>query len=110
MSGAKLDIPPESEAGSSVRKVAITGTPCHIRYCKAIIEAKTSGTEETIIPLPIGDQIDPENRVVARFLDVGNDQVGRLIGKGGITIRQMQEVSGAHIEVLYFFLMYTLVI
>ena len=30
---------------------------------------------------------------------VPNDQVGRLIGKGGQTIRQLQELSGAHVDV-----------
>jgi far upstream element-binding protein len=38
-------------------------------------------------------------RVISRVVLVPNDQVGRLIGKGGCTIRQMQEISGCHVEI-----------
>ncbi len=57
LSGARLDIPQESEPGSTVRKVAVIGTPCRILYCKAIIEAKISNGEDCSIPLPVGDQV-----------------------------------------------------
>lgn len=37
--------------------------------------------------------------IISKLMHVPNDQVGRLIGKSGCTIRQMQEVSGAHVEI-----------
>ena len=44
-------------------------------------------------------QIDPNMTITAKIVQVPNDQVGRLIGKNGCTIRQMQEVSGSHVEI-----------
>ena len=57
LSSCVLDIPPEAEPGSTHRRVKIIGTPCHILYCKAIIESKISNGEESSIPLPEGDQV-----------------------------------------------------
>lgn len=37
--------------------------------------------------------------VASKVIKVPNDQVGRLIGKGGCTIRQLQEVAGAHVDI-----------
>ena len=38
-------------------------------------------------------------KVVSRGMLGPNDQVGRLIGKGGCTIRQMQDLSNCHLEI-----------
>ena len=57
LSGARMDIPQDSEPGTNMRKITLVGSPCRILYCKAIIDAKVSNGEDSSIPLPVGDQV-----------------------------------------------------
>jgi hypothetical protein len=57
LSVTHLDIPQDCPPGSSFRKIKISGTPSHILYCKAIIDAKVTRGEEGGVPLPYGDQV-----------------------------------------------------
>ena len=99
ISGAHIDIPAECEPGSTDRMIKISGTPAQIAYCKAIVQQKVEGGGESTIPLPQEGQGDPSNPVATKIVHCPNDQVGRIIGKAGATIRQMQELSGAHVDV-----------
>jgi len=99
ISGAHIDIPPECAPGTTDRMITITGTAAQIAYCKAIVQQKVDGGGESTIPLPAEGQGDPTNPVSTKIVQCPNDHVGRIIGKGGATIRQMQELSGAHIDV-----------
>jgi hypothetical protein len=57
LSGANLEIPPETEPGQSIRRIKLTGKVCNILYCKAMMETKIAHGEDSNIPLPQGDQV-----------------------------------------------------
>eukprot|EP00052_Salpingoeca_macrocollata_P008704 m.68731 g.68731 ORF g.68731 m.68731 type:complete len:475 (-) comp16725_c0_seq2:171-1595(-) len=98
LSGAFITIPQSCEPGTSVRRILIAGTKNQIKYAKVILDIKTRG-DDTPLPLPDDAENDQANPILRKVVPVPNDQVGRVIGKQGITIRQLQELSGAHVEV-----------
>ena len=40
-----------------------------------------------------------DGSATSRTIQVPNEMVGKIIGKGGATIRQLQDLSGAHADV-----------
>lgn len=98
LSGAHIDVPQECEPGTNMRRIKITGAPSQVAYCITIIRQKTNPNDEgTSIPLPA--EGDPANPLKVVVMPVSNEVVGRVIGKGGTTIRQIQDLSGVHLEV-----------
>ena len=70
----------------------MTGRPDQIAKCEELIFLKLDGGELPALPAAPGD---PEPTIVL----IPDDQVGRIIGKGGSTIKELQEMSGANIAI-----------
>eukprot|EP00049_Salpingoeca_infusionum_P017137 m.351863 g.351863 ORF g.351863 m.351863 type:complete len:450 (-) comp16385_c0_seq1:142-1491(-) len=93
MSGTHVEIPQECVAGTSVRRLTITGpTPEAIERCKTIIQTKIYEAQNPAETAEGGAQN-------SKVTFVPDDQVGRLIGRGGSTIKQIQDLSGAHMDI-----------
>lgn len=94
LSGAHIDIPGECEPGTTYRKVSVTGTPKEIAYCRQLIMQKCDPeAQDSTLPLP------EDGKVITKRIEVPDDSVGKIIGKGGATIRQLQDLSRAHVDV-----------
>lgn len=90
-SGAQVNVPGECEPGTTARNITIRGSVESVQYCKQLLEQKVredGGNPEA----PTGD-------TVTKVTYIPNDHVGRVIGRGGTTIRQIQELSGAHMDI-----------
>jgi len=93
LSGAHIDVPPECAPGTQVRKVEITGNPKQLAYCRNLILQKCNPEDQGTIPLPL------DGSTVNKSIRIPDSMVGKIIGKGGTTIRQLQEMSKAHVDV-----------
>lgn len=95
----KLEVPNECVPGTSVRRAKLTGTQAANAYARQMIEEKMRGNEarQHQLSQPLsGNLADP---ILSRVVPVPNDDAGRIIGKGGNTIRQLQEQSRARVEI-----------
>lgn len=90
LSGAHMDIAKECRPGQNVREVEITGTGEQIESCKNFIDMKVRGES-----LPASTSRSANECIIT----IPDDMVGRIIGKGGQTIRELQDQSGAHMDV-----------
>ncbi|KAK3004835.1 hypothetical protein RJ639_020051 [Escallonia herrerae] len=101
-SGAKIQVTRDVEADlmSPTRSVELTGTPEQIEKAEQLIndvlsEAESGGSGIVSRRVP-GQPGGGENFV----MKVPNNKVGLIIGKGGETIKNMQNSSGARIQVI----------
>jgi predicted RNA-binding protein YlqC (UPF0109 family) len=90
ISGAAIHLPKDSEAGEDFRRVTISGHPASVQYCEQILVLKITPREEggtagpgPAFPPPV---FDP-NAIRIHVLD---EHVGRVIGKKGSHIREIQ--------------------
>lgn len=94
LSHAHIDVPQQCEPGTTYRKVKMTGQRKEVDYCRQLILQKCSpDSADAPIVLP------EDGSATSRTIQVPNDMVGKIIGKGGATIRQLQDLSGAHVDV-----------
>ncbi|EGD75849.1 hypothetical protein, variant [Salpingoeca rosetta] len=91
LSGCQVNVPAECEPGTSVRKITLRGSPESVRYCKQMLEQK--------IREDGGDPSAPATETITKIAYIPDDHVGRVIGRQGSTIRQIQELSGAHMDI-----------
>eukprot|EP00051_Salpingoeca_urceolata_P026789 m.478705 g.478705 ORF g.478705 m.478705 type:complete len:743 (+) comp21204_c0_seq1:177-2405(+) len=93
--GANIDLPKECVQGTKMRRVTISGLASQVAQCHALIIAKITPTAEggnagpnSAFTMPLHD---PNGlRVLVR-----DELVGRVIGKKGAHIRELQNESGA---------------
>eukprot|EP00043_Microstomoeca_roanoka_P015371 m.153878 g.153878 ORF g.153878 m.153878 type:complete len:554 (+) comp16246_c0_seq1:467-2128(+) len=92
LSGAHMDIAKECKPGESQREVTITGVITQVDHCEDLIHKKVAG--EVLPPAP--SRLPTGNETV---ISIPDDMVGRIIGRAGSTIREIQDISGAHLDV-----------
>lgn len=101
LSGAKLKVEAECEAGTEQRKVTVSGAPAQAQYAIHLIAAKLGSaysqagvapSPPTILSAPVAESVSHE-QLVSEAL------VGRLIGKGGANIKQLREMTGTNIKI-----------
>jgi far upstream element-binding protein len=102
-SGAKIQVTRDMDVqpGSQTRSVELSGTPDQISRAEQLIndvlaeaDAGSSGTVSSRkynAPQPGAEQFQ---------MQIANNKVGLVIGKGGETIKSMQAKSGARIQVI----------
>ncbi|XP_057427385.1 uncharacterized protein LOC130720716 [Lotus japonicus] len=100
-SGAKIQVTRDMDAdpNSSTRAVELMGTPEAIAHAEKLInevltEAESGGSG--IVTRRIPGQAGADEFV----MKVPNNKVGLVIGKGGETIKSMQQSTGARIQVI----------
>ncbi|KAI4316545.1 hypothetical protein L6164_024520 [Bauhinia variegata] len=100
-SGAKIQVTRDVDAdpNSPTRMVELMGTPDQIATAERLIkevlnEAETGGS--AIVSRRLTGQAGSEQFV----MQIPNNKVGLIIGKGGETIKHMQAQSGARIQVI----------
>jgi hypothetical protein len=79
----------DHKAGSELKPVHIIGPAANVERCKQLIEELTTGEH------PAGAA--PAGAEASRTLECPPSIVGRIIGRGGETIRSLQTASAAHI-------------
>mmetsp|Transcript_21851 Transcript_21851/g.32557 ORF Transcript_21851/g.32557 Transcript_21851/m.32557 type:complete len:571 (+) Transcript_21851:121-1833(+) len=88
--GAKIQIAKDTRPGSPNRVVTLSGSEEQI----VIAEKEVRGLIESRMR-----QQDQRTNSVSKTVDIPQDKVGLLIGKGGETIRQLQASTGCRIQV-----------
>lgn len=98
--GAKVSIPKESAPGSQYRQISITGNPEQVEECIRQIMAKVGDRSGTYSGPASGSRprSDPAFDV-SIIVDCPDDRVGLLIGKQGVTFRQLQDSTGCTIDI-----------
>lgn len=91
ISGAHMDIAKACEPGVFDRTITITGIPSQIEKCEELIRTKIDGGN-----LPVAPSV---NGIAETVVQIPDDMVGRVIGKGGSTIKEIQDQSGAHMDI-----------
>jgi far upstream element-binding protein len=93
-SGARLQIDQSMPEGQP-RKVSISGTPASVAAAKQLVLEMTSSD---IVPDPTLGGAGAGGEI-SEQLDIAQQMVGRVIGRGGETIKGLQVQSGAHITI-----------
>jgi len=104
-SGVHIDIPPACEEGTNHRKVRISGTPEAIQAAQDILTWRVAGersaaaatTSASATTATIESQ--PTAPATEKEVKIPGEHVGRIIGRQGSTIRQIQELSAAHVDI-----------
>jgi far upstream element-binding protein len=94
LSGAQIDVPAECEPGTSVRHIQIRGDDQALVYVAELIRQKADpARSEEPMALP-GD-----GRIVTKVVGVPDQHVGRIIGRQGETVRQLQDLTLCYVDV-----------
>ena len=99
ISSTHIDIPNECAPGTDMRMVKIRGTPNNISYCRKIIAEYVSKGEDASMPLPSESEVDPTKPITCKTIEVPDEHVGRIIGKGGATVRMIQDAHHCHVDI-----------
>lgn len=99
ISSTHIDIPNECAPGTDVRMVKIRGTLNNISYCRKIIAEYVSKGEDATMPLPSENEADPTKPITCKTIHVPDEHVGRIIGKGGATVRMIQDAHHCHVDI-----------
>eukprot|EP00041_Stephanoeca_diplocostata_P041972 m.9727 g.9727 ORF g.9727 m.9727 type:complete len:576 (-) comp6988_c0_seq1:1424-3151(-) len=94
LSGADIQIPQECMPGTQIRKAKISGTPQQLEYARKLMQQKCDPTQEDAPMI-----LPSDGSAITKVIQVPDDIVGKLIGKQGATIRQLQDMSGAHVDI-----------
>jgi len=86
-SGAKIQVDPQVQDGQP-RKVVISGTPGAVAAGAALVNQVMEGQQVTG---PAGPNV--------QYIECPKSMVGRIIGRGGEVIRQLQQMSGARVQI-----------
>lgn len=102
-SGADIKVTPDEEAhpGADTRSILISGTKegiahAHQLVSEIVMEARSRRPHH--LNPPVGSSMNGQP-VIMEVLAIPNDKVGLIIGKKGVTIRDLQQKSGAKIQV-----------
>ncbi|KAL5558760.1 hypothetical protein UlMin_034971 [Ulmus minor] len=100
-SGAKIQVTRDMDAdpNSQTRMVELMGTPDQIAKAEQLITDVLAGAEsggQGVVSRRVGGQAGAEQFV----MQIPNNKVGLVIGKGGETIKNMQARTGARIQVI----------
>ncbi|KAL6980064.1 hypothetical protein U1Q18_021715 [Sarracenia purpurea var. burkii] len=97
-SGAKIQVTRDMDADpySPTRMVELMGTPDQIAKAEQLLCDAESGGSGIVSRRLTGQQSGAEQFV----MQIPNNKVGLVIGKGGETIKNMQASSGARIQVI----------
>eukprot|EP01147_Barroeca_monosierra_P006403 gene6403-283_t len=90
LSGAHMDIAKECRPGQNQREVTVSGTPAQVQLCEELIHKKVAGESLPVAQTRTGNEC---------LITIPDEMVGRIIGKGGSTIRELQDGSGAHMDI-----------
>lgn len=100
-SGATLKVPQESQPGESFRRIHICGSPKQVQNCLLLVKLQLPSTSQSeIIDLQKKIEtthIENEKTLVIENVEVPAEHVGQLIGKGGLCLRHLQQMTGATI-------------
>jgi len=105
LSNTHIEVQKECAPGMNQRELCITGMTDGVEYCAQLIQMKLDGKQ--LPPLAGGgfgggmgggmgggggggDELK---------MYIADDQVGRIIGKGGCFIKEIQDTSGAHVDI-----------
>ena len=105
-SGARVKITPVSkwQGRSEPRPIQLTGTQQQLVWCKGLISKKVKVPVEQLASTQTFDVGAPVGQgwgggAGGIIVNVPNESVGRVIGKQGSTIKQLQQQSGARIHI-----------
>ncbi|CAI8589388.1 unnamed protein product [Vicia faba] len=104
-SGAKIQITRDAEADphSSTRPVELIGTVESIDKAEKLMSAVIAEADAGGSPALVARGLSPAQAIVGSDqvqIQVPNEKVGLIIGKGGETIKNLQTKTGARIQVL----------
>lgn len=97
--GAHMQIAKESDMrpGDTLRQVVLRGPEGGVKEAKRRIDDIIA--EKMNLNKPTNNKKDMDNYSFILKVAVPNDKVGIIIGKGGITVKQIQEKTQAHIQI-----------
>jgi len=93
-SGARIDISKEPDAALSERLVHISGPPECVEFAQKMVEDMLGRARERQ-----GDRSSFHDTATQTTIQVQQELIGMLIGKGGETIKSLSKDSGARIEI-----------
>ena len=76
------------------RRIALTGSPEGIDRAKRDLDDMLRARRQSG-----GFPVDPATAACSETVVVSNDKVGLIIGKGGLTVKGIQERTGAHVRI-----------
>eukprot|EP01041_Mallomonas_annulata_P000751 gene751-1435_t len=104
--GAHVQIAKESDMkpGETCRSIILRGAPDAVAEAKRriddLITERTTPQQQTQNPLKNNNnKKELDNYAFVLRLPVANDKVGIIIGRGGVTIKSIQERTRAHVQV-----------
>jgi far upstream element-binding protein len=103
-SGCHINIVSENKSVNGLRPVNLIGTPAAARHAKELIleivdSDSRNGNNPANARGPRNDNYGGGQEKVNDSIYVPSDAVGMIIGKGGETIREMQNMTGCKINV-----------
>ena len=98
-SGCSIRVADQNEAGTEQRLVTITGRPEACQYAQQLVNAKMAANMAAggNNGQPGGSAMVPGGSTVS--IQVPNDVIGRIIGKGGSAINELRAASGAKVDI-----------
>jgi far upstream element-binding protein len=98
-SGAHIQIERDSEAepGSRTRRIMLKGEVDRVAKAKALIDGMIAEREQELGGRGGGRRTAPG--ATSLQVPIPNDKVGLIIGRGGMTIKGIQERTGANIQI-----------
>lgn len=104
-SGARMQLEPEDRFASE-RRLRISGAPDSVKTAREMVEtlfreSDPSGAGVLALRVPTSTDIISNlsrYRAERREIPVSRHAVGRIIGRGGETIRRLQDETGARIQ------------
>lgn len=98
-SGAYLDVPQYGQAGETHRKIRISGSAEQVEYCMVLVKLQLPSTDQAEIVQLQAElaelQLKDEKSLLIENVEAPMQHVGRVIGKGGMYIRLIQQITGA---------------
>eukprot|EP00038_Savillea_parva_P025554 m.48291 g.48291 ORF g.48291 m.48291 type:complete len:480 (+) comp6977_c0_seq1:856-2295(+) len=94
LSKTQIDVPAECEPGTNVRHIQIKGDAKGIEYVSQLIQQKCDPAQSgqpMVLPA--------DGRIITKIVTIPDGNVGRVIGRAGETIRQLQDLTSCHIDV-----------
>jgi predicted RNA-binding protein YlqC (UPF0109 family) len=94
----RIELPKESNPGENFRVITITGSVAEVEYSKAIIRMRTTPKEEGGTAGPGSSHLAKDETTKMR-IHVSDEMVGKIIGRRGQTIRDLQESTNTIVVV-----------
>ncbi|RKP08044.1 hypothetical protein THASP1DRAFT_30143 [Thamnocephalis sphaerospora] len=109
-SNVRVNVTPDDHAsGQTERPVQIIGDEHGVQMARAMIQEIIEGTSPLLngmggggygsAPSTVGVVMAGPSGTITETIEVTNDSVGGIIGRGGETVKYLQQLSGARIQV-----------